>query len=149
MNKIPTVDTLITWRSQIIEDLETMKVELSLLQVKIKESNERVELIDKLLTIENREEKESNKIPENIIGLIGECEIILREAGKPMHINELHMDLIKKGIPIPGKGNQANVIARIQRSDGRIIRTGHGVYGLPEFGLPERKPVRKRIKRKK
>lgn len=146
MNDIPTMDSLRNWRSQLIEEIGRIKVELSDLQVRLHESNERLELIDKLLAIENPEMKETSNLPITTDSLIDECEEILREAGKPMHIRELHLGLLNKGIPIPGKGSQANVIARIQRSDGRIIRTGRGMYGLPEFGIPEKKPVRKRKK---
>jgi hypothetical protein len=146
MNEIPTLDSLIKWRSQVTEEIERFKVELSHLQIRLNESNERLELIDKLLELGNKEKKETIKFPTYTDNLIDGCEVILREIGKPMHIRELHLGLLKKGIPIPGKGNQANVIARLQRSEGRIIRTGHGMYGLPEFGLPEKKPVRKRKK---
>jgi len=143
MNEIPTVDTLLNWRSQVTEEIEKINIELSHLQIRLNKENERLELIDKLLQIEN---KETIRIHNNTDNLIDECEAILREFGEPMHIRALHLSLLKNAIPIPGKGNQANVIARLQRSDGKIIRTGHGMYGLPEFGLPEKKPVRKRKK---
>jgi len=143
MYEIPTVDSLMKWRSQVTEEIERIKVELSNLQIRLTESNERLELIDKLLALGNKEKKETIKLPTNTDNLIDECVVILREVGKPMHIRELHLGLLNNGIPIPGKGNQANVIARLQRSEGRIIRTGRGMYSLPEFGLPEKKPVRK------
>src|SRR5207253_1144130 len=80
-------------------------------------------------------------------GLLGASERILRDAGRPLHIKELLPLLREKGISLPGRGTEANVIVRLTRSNGRFVRTGRGTYGLPEFGLPEVKPT-KRITRK-
>jgi hypothetical protein len=75
--------------------------------------------------------------------LLDECERILREAGGPVHIKDLHSALLQQGIPLPGKGTEANVIVRLRRAKERFVRTGRGTYGLPEFGLPEVEPVRR------
>jgi len=139
-----SVEKLKKWRDVAKSDLESAKNDLIIAQKRYQETEERFKLIERLLVLENNKSQlESEEIFEQI-DLLSECEAIIRDHGGPMHINDIHKSLIQKRIPIPGKGTKANVIARLQRSDGRIIRTGRGEYGLPEFGIPEMKPTRKR-----
>ena len=111
--------------------------------MKLNESLERLELIDQLLDLEGIDLDVNVTNLVKPLDLLDSCEAIIRKSGKPLHIKELHSALVEIGANIPGKGNMANVISRIQRSNGRVIRTGKGMYGLPEFGLPEIKPTKK------
>ena len=147
MNEKPTLDNLIAWRDEAIKELEVAKEELINIQHKLKASEERLELIERLLELERYSKPTISSQSENRhLDLLKECEIILREAGKSLHIKEIHSKLLEKGVVIPGKGNQANVITRFQRSNGKIIRTGRGAYGLPGFGEQEVKPRKKSYK---
>ena len=132
------------WRSREMREIEEAQSELLRLQRKLREAQERLELLDRLLALEGEETPEPIQSPSRPGEFLDACEEIVRKAGKPMHIRDIHAALIENGIPIPGKGTQANVISRLQRSGGRFIRTGRGMYGLPEFGYPEVKPSRKR-----
>ena len=147
MNNSPSVESLKLWRSQVAKDIDNIKADLIELQKKQKEAQERLDLIDRLLLLEGHSVNHRWETPANSFDLLDECIKILRESGKPIHINELYNALIERNIPLPGKGTQANVIARLQRSDGQVIRTGRGMYGLPEFGLTAVKPFRKRRKK--
>ena len=143
MNNI-SAEELVKWRDVIKSDLESAKNDLVVAQKRYQETEERFSLIERLLVLENsKSQNKSDEIFEHS-DLLSECENILRNHGGPMHINEIHNSLIQKAVPIPGRGTKANVIARLQRSDGRIIRTGRGEYSLPEFGIPEMKPTKKR-----
>ena len=62
-------------------------------------------------------------------------EKILAAAGEPMHISKIRAQLINDGIPIPGKGEDANVIVRIS-ADERFCRTSRGTYALTSWGIP-------------
>jgi len=78
---------------------------------------------------------------------------ILQERGEPVHISELRAELSRRGIPIPGKGNDANVIVYLARS-AEVCRIGRGLYALRAWGVPEvpsrrRRATRKGQKRKK
>lgn len=147
MNEKPTLNTLIAWRDEAIKEFEVTKEELINIQQKLKASEERLELIERLLELEgySKPEVSSQNVTQSL-DLLDECEIILREAGKSLHIKEIHSKLLEKGVVIPGKGNQANVITRLQRSNDKIVRTGRGTYGLPEFGEEEVKPKKKSYK---
>jgi len=144
MDENTNVENLRKWRSQVEHELEETQEGLLLHQRKLRESKDRLELIDRLLALEGEVVSKSTQSPTSPAEFLDACEGIMREVGKPMHIGDIQIALIENGIPIPGKGTQANVISRLQRSDGRFIRTGRGMYGLPEFGYPEVKPVRRR-----
>jgi hypothetical protein len=71
---------------------------------------------------------------------------ILEAAGRPMHISELKTVLERRGVRIPGKGTQANLIARLRR-DERIARAARGMYGLTALGVQEYQPKKRRRSR--
>lgn len=73
---------------------------------------------------------------------------ILREHGKPLHISKLRAELIHRGVPIPGKARDANVIVYMARSP-HVCRVGRGMYALRAWGVPEVPPRRKRSKRRR
>ena len=73
---------------------------------------------------------------------------ILAERGKPAHISEIHAELKRRGVPIPGKGTDANIIVHLSSSP-RICRVGRGLYALRVWSVPEVPPRRRRSSRKK
>ncbi len=73
---------------------------------------------------------------------------VLKAHGRPVHVTDLREQLISRGIPIPGKGADANVIIYLARSP-EICRVGRGLYALGEWGVPQVPNRRRRSKRKK
>lgn len=71
---------------------------------------------------------------------------ILREAGGSLHISDLRTRMLEKGHPIPGKGEDANLIVHISK-DPRIARVGRGTYDLVEHGAKPMPQARKRRKK--
>ncbi len=57
---------------------------------------------------------------------------ILTERGEPMQIRELMAAVQERDVTIPGRGQQANLIAHISR-DPRIFRPRRGFYALREW----------------
>lgn len=143
MNTEMELPRLIRWREEVQESLEKSRVRLAELQKQKKTLEEKLQLLDKLIALEDDDDEEALEETVSPDRFLDVCVEIMRANGEPMHISELHSKLLDSSVPIPGKGNQANVISRIQRSDGRVIRTGRGMYGLPEFGVSEQKPTRK------
>jgi hypothetical protein len=87
-------------------------------------------------------------------GLIEVVLSILRQNGKPMHIQDLFSAVYERGVVIPGKGEPANLISHIRLAPA-IVRPVRGMYGLREWGLADkpatskrRKHMRKRVGRK-
>jgi hypothetical protein len=70
---------------------------------------------------------------------------ILREEGKPLHINDLHAGFLRRGFAVPGAGKSANLIVHLRRSS-EIASPRRGIYGLVEHvgELPKRTPRKKR-----
>lgn len=61
---------------------------------------------------------------------------ILRQDGKPLHIQELYRRVQQSSVPIPGQGRSANLIAAI-RIHPDIVRPIRGIYGLREWALDD------------
>lgn len=72
-----------------------------------------------------------------------EVEMVIKEHGKPMHISAIRSALVKAGCPIPGRGDDANIIVRMRNHPNRFTRTARGTYSLAEWGLPELKTARR------
>lgn len=77
---------------------------------------------------------------------------ILGESGEPMQIRELMAAVQKRDVTIPGRGQQANLIAHISR-DPRITRPRRGFYALQEWDgdagpLPAPQPRRAGARRR-
>jgi hypothetical protein len=133
------------WRSEAHQELARARADLAHVQKRLEEAQDRVRLLDQLLALEQDKSVDAVKdAQQEPVDFLDACEQVLREAGKPLHIKELQAALLEKDVPLPGRGTEANLIVRFQRSDGRFIRTGRGMYGLPEFGVPEKKTARRR-----
>ena len=76
--------------------------------------------------------------------LLDACEKVVRNAGRPLHIKELHAALLNDGIPIPGRGTEANLLVRLHRSNGRFVRTGRGTFAPVSLGAQEVRPTQRR-----
>jgi len=54
---------------------------------------------------------------------------VLREVGRPLHINDLLEEYVKRGYKVPGQGKAANISVHISGWDD-IENPERGVYGL-------------------
>jgi hypothetical protein len=76
-------------------------------------------------------------------------EQILHEAGKPMHISAIRQELVNRAVPLPGRGDEANIIVRLRRAPHRFSRVGRGTYALATLGLNVVPPRRRRRTRRR
>ncbi len=56
---------------------------------------------------------------------------ILREAGKPLHINDLHAEFIKRGFEVPGAGKPNNITVHLSEAAG-MVSPARGYYAARE-----------------
>lgn len=70
---------------------------------------------------------------------------VLEERGKPTHVADIRAELGRRGIPVPGKGSDANVIVYLARAP-QVCRVGRGLYALRTWGVPEVPPRRRRAR---
>jgi len=73
-------------------------------------------------------------------------ERIFLSAGTPLHIRQIRASLIEMGVPLPGKGDEANIILRLRRASDRFIRTERGTYALAAWNLPSYSPAPRKRK---
>lgn len=78
--------------------------------------------------------------------VVEQTKTILREAGKPLHIAEIHEEFLRCGYEVPGAGLPSNLVVHLTRSDD-VISLSRGVYGLP--GQRATEVVQKRSNRKR
>jgi hypothetical protein len=76
------------------------------------------------------------------------AEEILREAGRPLQINEIHTEFEGRGFHVPGAGKPVNLIVHLRKAPG-IVSPARGMYALEEHvgAIPVQRKSRKRRKR--
>lgn len=154
MNTGGRIEELRRWRADAAEELSTAEAGLAAAQLKLEACRERVRLLDRLLTVEGGSEAdtatEARPVATTVASLappdelLDACEKVVRSAGRPLHISEMHAALLKDGTPIPGRGTEANLLVRLHRSNGRFVRTGRGTYAPASMGAAEVRPTQRR-----
>lgn len=162
--KAPDLESLMAWRSALANRADELRAQISDLQNELAQAEERLTLVTKLLDVELRvreggpvagsdgqaagaPERSTVQTSAHTPDLEGAVEEVLRAAGEPLHISTIREALLERGVPIPGRGDDANIIVRLRRFDTRFTRTARGTYGLAEWGMPALKPT-KRTKRR-
>lgn len=153
-------ETIQLWLDEVIRHIRESQSEIDRLRSEISADKRREAALRALLSADSAENqpeensvlpaKEENTSPLNPMkhpierGALA----ILKERGQPIHITDLRSELIARGIPIPGKGTDANVIIYLARAP-EVCRIGRGLYALKEWSIPQVPPRRRRSKRKK
>lgn len=148
-----SMENLVAMRNQLAAALEIARSELARLKASVSTMEERLQLVSRLIEVEERIESEdarptlgqrldwvepqlasTSRSPND--ELETEVEGILEIAGKPLHISEIRSELLQRGVAIPGRGDDANIIVRLRKDGARFVRTARGTYGLPKWGIP-------------
>jgi hypothetical protein len=127
------VEELDRWDRQIVADLEALAGKIEPLIAERQALNAKLDLIRKLKSLENVSPGASDDAPRNapkFNGLQDAVRSTLLEHGKPMHLSELRESLRAKGVPIPGRGTDANLIVHLRRAPDVFERKARGTYGL-------------------
>lgn len=125
------MNDLQNWHEQAKADLLAAKGKLRNAQEEVQMIEQKIESLESLYILEGGNPDKIQMIAKNNADeVLATAEEILKAEGKPMHIGDLRTALIASGVVLPGKGNDANLIAKFQRSKGRIVRTSRGFYFL-------------------
>lgn len=132
-----------TWEREIIVELDRIARELEPLLGCREELKAKLELVQRLRGLEAKTAVKPAR--DAVTGVVtptattrvgGELQEAVREillaSGKPMHLRELRAALVKRGVPIPGKGTDANIIVHLRRASDMFDRRGRGIYALRE-----------------
>jgi hypothetical protein len=157
---------LMMWKRSAEDEIAELESRIDPLRTQLDAARERLDLVRRLIHLHDPPVVDTPPMtnvgpssptsPRAVGGsnLEEDVETLLAGAGEPMHIRDIREALVQQGVPLPGRGDEANIIVRLRRSPDRFTRTGRGRYALASWGLPEmqpssRKKVVKRSKRKR
>lgn len=161
---VPTLpeneEALKAWAENIEREIAEITSSILPLQQRLEASREKYDLVQRLIHLSTpssalsyKNTDISHSLPQapTTIGVEDYIEDILRSNGKPMHIKEIRASLIHNGVPLPGRGDEANIILRLRRAVNRFVRSGRGIYALTEWNIPEYLPKsnKKRVRRQR
>lgn len=140
--------SLDAWAARLRSEVDLLRAEVEDRQKALGRAEEKLRLVARLreldATTESAQESFSLRHPTPAVvettdareELEDAVEDLLSQAGQPLHISEIRQKLIELGIPIPGKGDDANIIVRLRKANARFTRTARGTYALSAWGLP-------------
>lgn len=139
------------WEAAAQREVDQRSAELAAVQQRLTAAREQVELLGRLIRLTEQEPRGSVSIATPPTSdwsvradLEGHVEQVLEAAGGPMHISDIRRALIDRGVPLPGRGDEANIIVRLSRASETFTRTARGTYALASWGLPAMPPRRPR-----
>lgn len=160
----PSAEQVRAWLDAVRSDLEALHDRLTPLLEEQRRLEGRQALLKELLSSFPQEDRLRDgatgtvsapyvhAVPATGPGAIGQYVIdrateILREAGGPLHINDLHAQFVQQGYQVPGAGKPVNLTAHLRRATD-IVSPSRGMYGLVEHvgRIPD--TGRKRTKRR-
>lgn len=147
------------WATALEAEIEQIKSGIAPLEQRLAAARERLDLIKRLIRLTEGAEppqqratgartasSQSTPTPPSVgkQDLEGQIAQILGEAGKPMHISNVRQALVDRAVPLPGRGDEANIIVRLRRAPDRFTRTGRGTYALATLGLDAVPPSKRK-----
>lgn len=151
------LEQLQEWTSVTEKEIEEIRAALAPLEQRLQGANERLDLLRRLTRMTETEQAWPQNAaalgraqPGPIASLGGKQDLeahlekILREAERPMHISDIRRALVDRAVPLPGRGDEANIIVRLRRAPERFVRTGRGMYAVTALGLEAVPPAKRR-----
>jgi hypothetical protein len=139
------------WEAAAQREVDQFSAELAAVQQRLTAAREQVELLGRLIRLTEQEPRGSVSIATPATSdwsvradLEGYVEQVLEAAGGPMHIRDIRRALIERSVPLPGRGDEANIIVRLSRASKTFTRTARGTYALASWGIPAMPPRRSR-----
>ena len=128
---MPSGNELKKWYEDALNDLIEANSTLSEAQQQVNMLEQKVKSLESLFILEGGDITKI-VIPEDLRqkDVVDSAVKIIEDNGGSMHIGEIRRKLLEAGMPLPGKGTDANLIAKFQRSNGRIVRVGRGLYDI-------------------
>ena len=132
--KTLTADEVRTWLGAVESDLRKLDEKLEPLLDEQRRLEERQALLQGLLRSFDQVATNGPTPPPKAAGSVARYVIdraveILREEGRPVHINDLHAKFIGRGFTVPGAGKPVNLIVHLRGAE-EIASPMRGIYGL-------------------
>jgi hypothetical protein len=151
-------ESLQAWSEKIEREIADITSQILPLQKRLDAAREKLDLVRRIrhlmvpgvASVAGNVKAISTPLPTNTLPCIEDrIEEILRSSGKPMHIQDIRASLIQMGVPLPGRGDEANIILRLRRATDRFVRTERGTYALITWNIPEYSPAPRKKKIRK
>lgn len=154
-----SLEQLRRWAAAIEKEIGKIRGDIAPLEQQLAAARERLDLIQRLIKLTEGAQSTAKRAPAShaeastsgtsivVPGkqdLESHIENILSEAGKPLHISAIRKALVDRAIPLPGRGDEANIIIRLRRAPERFTRTGRGTYALAALGLDAVPPSKRK-----
>jgi hypothetical protein len=132
-----TPEEVRTWISVTEAEVAALAVSSEEIQTRLAQARKRLVLYHEILAaltkapvaVSDKELQVARSIRERTIQSAIE---ILRAHGRPLRVQDLHAEFIRRGHPLPGRGTPTNIVVHLASSP-LIERRGRGVYGLSEW----------------
>src|SRR6266550_4626749 len=114
-------DVVRTWISAAEQEVAELDSDAALLQHRLAQARKRLMLYHEILSaltkmpvaVSEQELRIGRSVRERTLADAAE---ILRTAGRPMRIQDIHTEFIRRGKPLPGRGTPTNIIAHLGSS---------------------------------
>ena len=154
---IMDIQELAKWKKGLEAEAHALKDKIQLLTAELQQKRQQIELISQLIRATDSTEEPSTFPPimeGNSSVAVTPTQVldrvcgILAEARRPMNINEIRTEFVRRGYPIPGKGTAFNILVHISRDlklgkESRFVRAGKGTYSLRNSSRPSKGRVAK------
>jgi hypothetical protein len=126
---------LCAWKDSLSREVEEIRSRIRPLENTLKRKQEQLSAVDQLLALTGDLSRTTQVIalPETNRGSAPpflDCAAdILRQQGGPLHYKALFARVRERGVHVPGRNPEANLLTRMNR-DARFARVARGTYGL-------------------
>jgi len=129
------------WQRELAAEREAIDRDLKPLLDQREQLRSKLELVTRLLALENghldspqsrtgRDETATPDVPSVASELQAAVHQVLEAAGAPMHVSAINAALRQRGVTVPGKGTDANIIVHLRRAPDVFERMARGTYAL-------------------
>lgn len=137
----PSPDEVRGWIEVAEAEVAQLATSFEEIQVRLAQARKRLVLYHEILAaltkapvaMSNEELKVGRSIRERTVESAVD---ILRARGRPLRIQDLHAEFIRRGHPLPGRGTPTNIVVHLANSP-LLERRGRGVYALTEWRTAE------------
>lgn len=131
------MEQLRQWEQELITQVEALRQRRSEIESEFQVSTRKLELVRQMLALDvkdpearQQEGAADNPALRPTPPTVRDCvKRVLQDAGKPLHISEIHREFLSRAYPIPGGGTPFNILAHIVNSR-EFVRIARGTYAL-------------------
>lgn len=148
------------WEQALAAEVQALMSRRKELDSEIEQKNKKLGLLREMLILEsgaplspkNTRPSQATSDGRPTAATVREAALnILSEAGRPLHITEIHQGFLDRGQAIPGAGTPFNILVHMLK-DESVVRVARGTYALrsslPPHAIPAAAKPRRRKRRR-